>query len=571
MVARKKYPWELNYPDNIKWHNPIKSKPLHCILDESAKQYPDKICVDYYGKEYSYCQILQLANQFAKGLQQNGVKKGDKVGLFLPNCPLFIIAYYGILKAGAVVVNYNPLYTVNELVYQVKDSDTSFMVTLNLRLFFEKTSSLLQMTSLKKVIVGDLKTQLPFFKQVMFSLLKGREIVSVSSGAVNILAEEFLQNDGLYKQAEIVPEEDIAVLQYTGGTTGTPKGAMLTHANLYINTVQTGWWFSGLQEGNEAMLGVLPLFHVFAMTIVMNLSVLKACKIVIYSRLDVGKLLKDISHKKITLMPGVPTLFNSINNHHKKAKYDLSSLKFCISGGAPLPLEIKESFEAIAKCTLIEGYGLTESSPVAVANPLFGENRKGSIGIPLPNTIVEIRDIKGKRGLLESRQIGEICIKGPQVMQGYLGNDEETKQVLKSGRLHTGDMGYMDDDGYIYIVDRLKDMIITSGFNVYPREVEEEIYKHSAVEEACVVGVADIGRGQLVKAFIKLKQGQIVSEEHIQEFLKGKLAKYKLPSYIEFIDLMPKSIIGKILKRELLKNEKIKHCEAVDSGKSDEK
>jgi long-chain acyl-CoA synthetase len=555
-MATKKYPWESNYPENIKWHNPIPNKSLYSILDESAKNYPDKICIDYYGKEYTYSTIHELANKFAKGLQQNGVKKGDKVGLFLPNCPLFIIAYYGILKCGAVVVNYNPLYTVNELVNQVKGSDTSFMVTLNLKLFFEKISSLLQMTSLKKVIVGDLKTQLPFFKKVAFSVLKRNEIVAVTSGGVHILAEELLQNDGIYNKIETIPEQDIAVLQYTGGTTGTPKGGMLTHANLYQNTVQTGWWFSGLKEGGEVMLGVLPFFHVFAMTIVMNLSILKACKIVMHSRLNVDALLKDISNKKITLMPGVPTLFNAINNHKKREKYDLSSLKFCISGGAPLPLEIKESFEAIAKCTLIEGYGLTEASPVATANPLFGENRKGSIGIPLPNTIVEIRDINGERELLGVGQIGEICIKGPQIMQGYLGNEEETKNVLKSGFLHTGDMGYMDSDGYIYIVDRLKEMIITSGFNVYPREIEEEIYKHESVEEACVVGVADIAKGQLIKAFIKLKAGQSVSEEQMKEFLKGKLAKYKQPSYIEFIDTMPKSIIGKILKRELLKGEK---------------
>lgn len=382
MVAKEKYPWELNYPENIKWHNPIPNQPLHLILDEAAKNYSDKICVDYYGKQYSYSETLELADNFAKGLQQNGVKKGDKVGIFLPNCPLFIVAYYGILKAGAIVVNYNPLYTLNELINQVKDSDTKVMVTLNMRLFFEKTSILLQATSLKKVIVGDLKLQLPLFKKIMFSLLKRKEIIKVKSGSVNILAEDLLQNDGVYKQIEINPESDIAVLQYTGGTTGTPKGAMLTHANLYQNTVQTGWWFSGLKEGEEVMLGVLPFFHVFAMTVVMNLSILKACKIVMHSRLDVKSLLKDITNKKITLMPGVPTLFNAINNHKERAKYDLSSLKFCISGGAPLPVEIKESFEANAKCTLIEGYGLTETSPVATANPLFGENRKGSIGIP---------------------------------------------------------------------------------------------------------------------------------------------------------------------------------------------
>ena len=500
----KKYPWEKNYPENIKWDNPIEQKPLYSILDESAKDFSDNVLLDYYGKKYEYSEVRDLSDKFAKGLQENGVEKGDRVGLFLPNCPLFVIAYFGILKAGAIVVNYNPLYTVNELVYQVQNSNTTVMVTLNLRLFFEKTSNLLQSTSLEKVIVGDFQSQLPFFKELMFKWFKGGEIASINYGRVNIVADSLFENDGYYKEANINPKEDIAVLQYTGGTTGTPKGAMLTHYNLYANTVQTGRWFEGLDEGREVMLGVLPFFHVFAMTVVMNLSILKACKIIVHARLDVGNLLKDISSKNITLMPGVPTLFNAINNHKKTDKYDLSSLKFCISGGAPLPLEVKERFEEVASCTLIEGYGLTESSPVAVANPLFGENKKGSIGVPLPNTIVEIRSVEGRRGLLTKDKIGEICIKGPQVMKGYLDDEAETKEVLRSERLHTGDMGYMDKDGYIYIVDRLKEMIITSGFNVYPREIEEEIYKHPSVDEACVVGVADIAQVRSLQVAVVL-------------------------------------------------------------------
>ncbi|PIR37453.1 MAG: dicarboxylate--CoA ligase PimA [Alphaproteobacteria bacterium CG11_big_fil_rev_8_21_14_0_20_39_49] len=557
MVIRKKeYLWEKSYPENIKWDSPIVLKPLHLILDESAKKHGDCICVDYYGKIYSYNDILKLSDKFAKGLQDNGLKKGDRVGLFMPNCPLFIVAYYGVLKAGGIVVNYNPLYTVNELMHQVQDSKTKIMVTLNLSLVFDKTVSLLQSTMLEKVIVGDFQKQLPLLKGVMFGLFKKKSVASVSYGEANIYADSFYENDGNFKHVEINPQEDIAVLQYTGGTTGLPKGAMLTHANLYSNTIQTGAWFEGLKEGEEVMFGVLPFFHVFAMTVVMNLSILKACKIVVHSRLEIGNLLKDIPKKKITLMPGVPTLFTALNNHKKTPDYNLSSLKFCISGGAPLPLEVKERFEEIAGCKLIEGYGLTESSPVAVANPLFGENKKGSIGIPLPNTVVEIRDIEGERKPMPIGEIGEICIKGPQVMKGYLGNEAETKATIRSGRLHTGDMGYMDKDGYIYIVDRLKEMIITSGFNVYPREIEEELYKHPCVDEASVLGVSDDEKGQLVKAYIKLKQGEMVTEAQIKEFLKGKIAKYKQPAYIEFVEEMPKSLIGKILKRELSKKDK---------------
>ena len=552
MANRKKeYPWEKKYPENIKWDCEFERKPLYSILDEAAKKYPENICIDYYGKKFTYQQVHEAANKMAKGLQENGVKKGTVVGLLMPNCPQFIITYYAVLKAGGVVVNYNPLYTTNELAHQVKDSNTTVMVTLDLNLLYNKTANLLQTTPLSKVIVSDFRSSLPFPKNLLFSLFKGGELASVAYSRINLAAHDIMDNDGQYKEVKINPDEDTAVLQYTGGTTGTPKGAILTHSNLYINTLQSGMWFQGLEEGQERMMAILPFFHVFSMTVVMNLSILKACEIIIHSRLDVGALLKDVQKKQATLLPGVPTLFAAVNNHKRAKNYNLSSLKFCISGGAPLPLEIKEKFEEKSKCTLIEGYGLTESSPVAAANPLFGENKSGSIGMPLPGTIIEIRSTEGRHPLVAKDKIGEICIKGPQVMKGYLNNEKETKESIKNGRLHTGDMGYIDKDGYVFVVDRLKEMIISSGFNVYPREVEEEIYKHPKVQEACVVGVENEYRGQSVKAFVVPNKNAELTEKELKDFLKGKLAKYKLPAIIEFKEELPKTMIGKISKKDL--------------------
>lgn len=554
MTQRKKqYPWQKNYPEGIEWDINITPLPLYSILDDAAAKYPDNPCIDFFGQKYTYSEIHEAANKMAAGLQKYGVKKGMKVGILLPNCPQFVISYYAILKVGAVVVNYNPLYTIHELSEQVKNSDTKLMVTLNLVSLFEKTSNLLQTTMLERVIVASFQDVLPFTTRILFNMFKSDQIASVPFGHINISLDSLMDNNGHYQAVEIKPAEDLAVLQYTGGTTGTPKGAMLTHANLYANAVQTGMWFHGLEEGNEKIMGILPLFHVFAMTVVMNLGVLKACEMILHPRLDIKKLLKEIESKKPTILPGVPTLFTAINNQKNIKNYDLKSIKACISGGAPLPLEVREKFEELTECTLIEGYGLTESSPVATANPLFGENRSGSIGLPFPATIVEIRETEGRRNLCSTDKIGEICIKGPQVMLGYYNNDQETKETIRSGRLHTGDLGYMDKDGYVYVVDRSKEMIIVSGFNVYPREVEEEIYKHSSVEEAAVLGIGDDYKGQTVKAFIKLKKSAELSEEELNEFLKGKLAKYKLPKEIEFRDEMPKTLIGKISKKDLIK------------------
>ncbi len=553
MAQRKKtYPWEKTYPADITWDIDISPRPVFSLLEKSAAKFPDNLCMEFMGKEYTYLETFNLANKVAEGLQHSGVTKGTRVGLMMPNCPYFTICYYAILKIGGIVVNFNPLYSISELAEQVKDSGASFLVTIDNVMLYEKTAKLLQTTPLEKAVIGSLAKMLPFPKNMLFKLLKRNEIASVHYGKINIELESFFNLEGKSKPVDINPD-DVAVLQYTGGTTGTPKGAILTHANIYINAKQCSAWFAKLEEGKERVMAVLPFFHVFAMTGVMNFSILNGFAMLLVPKFSISHLIEDIQNKKPTILPGVPRIFAEINKFADLAKYDLSSLKACVAGGAQLPLEIKHKFEEVSGCKLIEGYGLTECAPVAAANPLFGENKEGSIGLPLPGTIIEIREIDGKNKLVKEGEAGEICIIGPQVMQGYWNKDDETKKVLKSGRLHTGDLGYMDSDGYIFIIDRIKEIIITSGFNVYPREIEELLYKHVAIEEAAVIGIPDDCKGEKIKAFIKLTPQSSLSKKQIHEYLEGKLAKYKLPEEIEFVSELPRTLIGKIAKKELKK------------------
>lgn len=545
------YPWQTHYPNGIKWDVIIGAKPVYEMLDQTAEKYPDRPAIDFLGTQISFKELKIQVDRFAGALQEMGVTKNTKIALLLPNCPQFIISYYGILKAGACVVNCNPLYTLHELENQLNDAQAEIIITLNLKKIFEKASSLESNTTVKKIIISDFASQLPCATRFAFRIFKSSEIAKPAKNDERIICfESLLKTKHTLQPVTINPMTDVAVLQYTGGTTGIPKGAMLTHANIYANAVQTGMWFHGLEEGQERIVGILPLFHVFAMTVVMNLAIHKACEMILYPRLDLKHLLKDMAKKKPTVMPGVPTLFSSICHYPTIKKYRLSSIKMCISGGAPLVKEVKKSFEVLTGCVLIEGYGLTETSPVVSANPLFGKQKEGSIGLPFPATIVEIRDPETHK-IMPVGERGEICISGPQVMKGYFNNEEQTNDILKEGWVHTGDIGYMDEEGYVYIVDRIKDMIITSGFNVYPREVEEEIIKHPSVKEVAVKGIKNERHGELIKAFIVFKQGKSVSKQEIIEFLKPHLAKYKLPAQVEFRDDLPKTMIGKIDKKVL--------------------
>ncbi len=548
------YQWLTRYPKGVDWHQKLTPAPLYQLLDDAVAKFGSRPCTNFLGKVLTYREIAAMVDRAAAGLQKLGVKKGTKVGLFMPNCPTFIVYYFATLKAGGTVVNYNPLYTLEELTFQVKDSETELMVTLDLKLLFDKVEGLMKAGTLKRAIVASFPALLPGAKSVLYKLFKGKDLAhpTKSPVAANIVADaDVRKNDGKYQKQAIDPLNDIAVLQYTGGTTGTPKGAMLTHANVNTNCQQGAAWATNLVPGKERVLAALPFFHVFAMTAVMNFAVANGAEIVIMPRFVLDDAMKLIDKNKPTVMPGVPTMFIAMLNHPKLASFDLSSLKFCLSGGAPLPVDVKQKFEKLTGCKLVEGYGLSEASPSVTCNPLDGPVKEGSIGQPLPGTIVSLRDLADPTKEAPQGEKGEICIKGPQVMKGYWKKPEETANQFAGDYLRTGDVGIMDEEGFIFIVDRIKDLIICSGYNVYPRRIEEAIYEHPAVEEVTVIGINDGYRGEAPKAFIKLRAGAKATEDDIRKHLEPKISKIEMPAEIEFRDALPKTMIGKLSKKEL--------------------
>lgn len=551
------YPWLNAYPKGIDWMGVLPRAPLYKALDTAVASYPFSPALDFLGKRITYDDLDLLVKRAATGLQRIGVEKGTRVGLFLPNCPFSVVMYFAILKAGGVVVNYSPLYVERELAHQVEDSGTRFMFTLDLQLLYPKMAAVLEKTSLEKIITGRMADVLPFPKNLLYPLVKRRSVASVPRDEYHITFQELTHNDGSYQPVDVQPD-DVAVLQYTGGTTGVPKGAMLTHANLYANASQCMHWFQGVVHGGERMLVVLPLFHVFAMTVAMNMAVMMAAEMVLLPRFELDQVLRTIARKRPSLFPGVPTMYTAINHASDLEKYDLSSIKYCISGGAPLPVEVKKTFEELTGCTLVEGYGLTESSPVASCNPLRGENKAGSIGLPMPQTILEFRSLDDPSQVVPLGEKGEVCIKGPQVMPGYWHNEEATAAALDDGFLHTGDVGYMDDQGYTYIVDRTKDMILSGGFNVYPRVIEEAAYEHPDVCEVVCIGIPDDYRGECPKVFYTVREGADLQPEELLAFLKDKLSKVEMPREAERRETLPKTLVGKLSKKELVEEERLK-------------
>lgn len=542
----------LDYPD----------APLSDLLDRAVVRYPDHTMLDFLGKVYSYREVGDLVARAAKGLQQLGVNPGDRVGLFLPNTPYYVILYFAVLKVGGTVVNFNPLYADREVAHQIRDAGVKLMATVDVPQLYDKLVKLRGDTRLEKIIVGRMADILPPLLRLIYPIVKRKDVAKVQCDKHISLFSDLIANDGNYVPVTINPASDIAVLQYTGGTTGTPKGAMLTHRNLYANVAQCSLIFPKADIGRERMLGVLPFFHVFAMTAVMNFTIRLAGTIIMLPRFELGQVVKTIHRKRPTLFPAVPTIYTAINHYKKLERYDLSSIKYCISGGAPLPLEIKRDFEKLTGCTLVEGYGLSETSPVACCNPTEGENKAGSIGLPVAETTIEIISLEDRVTVMPQGERGEVCIRGPQVMKGYWHQPEETAQVLKDTphgpRLHTGDVGYIDAEGYVFIVDRIKDMIAAGGFKIYPRHVEEAIYLHPAVEECIVAGVPDEYRGQTVKAFIKLRAGQVLTKNDLVKFLKDKLSPMEMPKLVEFRDQLPKTLIGKLSRKAILEEESAK-------------
>jgi long-chain acyl-CoA synthetase len=548
------YPWLAHYPSGVDWHAAFDPMPVHALLEATAARSSSRTCTHFLGKTISYGEMGELVKKAAAGLQKLGVGKGTKVGLLLPNSPTYLIYFFGILKAGGTVVNYNPLYTLEELTFQLEDSETELMVTLDLKLLFDKVEALLQAGSLKRAVVAHFPALLPATKSVLFKLFKAREMArpdrSPMAGRI-VHDADVLANDGECRPVPIDPLNDVAVLQYTGGTTGTPKGAMLTHANISINCRQGAAWAVNLQGGRERALAALPFFHVFAMTTVMNFAVAEGAELVIMPRFVLDDAMKLIDRTKPTVMPGVPTMFAAMLSHPKLRSFDLSSLKYCVSGGAPLPVELKQRFERLTGCKVVEGYGLTEASPSVTCNPVEGPVKEGSIGQPLPGTVVSLRDLADPTKEVPLGEKGEICVKGPQVMKGYWKRPEETAGQFVGEFLRTGDVGIMDAEGFVFIVDRIKDLIICSGYNVYPRRIEEAIYAHPAVEEVTVIGIKDAYRGEAPKAFIKLKACAQATQDDIRRHLEKKLSKIEMPAEIEFRDVLPKTMIGKLSKKEL--------------------
>jgi long-chain acyl-CoA synthetase len=547
--------------------------PLYQLMDDAAKKYPNNTAIIYGGvvhqlggalmdAKMTFQQLQDITNRFAAALQGLGVKKGDRVALFLPNCPQFPIAYYATLKAGGIVVPCNPLYVARELEHQVNDAGAETIVVLSR--FYPIVKQIQSHTKLKNVIVTNAKEYFPGLLKTLFTLAvekKEGHRVDITGEANTYWFQDLLAKAPATPQPVDVKPQDTAVLLYTGGTTGVPKGAELSHRNIVANAVQCKHWI-GAREGQETTVTSLPLFHSYGMTTCMNLSMyIGGAMLLIPNPRDLDHILKAINKHHPTMFPGVPTMYVAINNHPDVSKYNLKSIRACVSGAAGLPVDVQKKFQELTGGRLVEGYGLSETSPVTHANPIFGNNKIGTIGVPWPDTEAKIIDLETGTKEMPLGETGELVIRGPQVMKGYWNMPDETKNTLRDGWLYTGDIARMDQDGYFQIVDRKKDMIIAGGFNIYPRDVEEVLYRHPKVKEVVVAGVPDIYRGETVKAYIVLKEGQTATAEEIIDFCRQNLAKFKVPTAVEFRDSLPKTMVGKILRRMLVEEEKKKLAE----------
>jgi long-chain acyl-CoA synthetase len=556
VVDVSSFPWLSNYPSEIRPHLEYPTSHLTEFLQQSAEHYPHHNAIHFLGKTLTYQQLLEHAYRFANGLTRLGVKKGDRVAIMLPNIPQYVICYYGVLFAGGIVVQTNPLYVSHDLTHLLSDSGAETIVCLDL--VYPRVKAVKDGIPAKNIIVTSIKDFLPFPKNMLYPIVQKRKGPYVH---IDYKTEPVIPLQKLLRESSAQPVavqtdavNDIAVLQYTGGTTGLAKGVMLTHSNLTANVTQCREWMYKTEEGKETILTVVPLFHVYGMNVCMNYGISIGARLVLIPKFEIELLMKSIDTQRPTLFPGAPTLYIAIINYPQLDKYDLSSINCCISGSASLPMEVQEKFEQLTQGKIVEGYGLSEASPVTHVNPIWGLRKNGSIGIPWPDTESRIVDESGEP--LKPGEIGEIAVRGPQVMKGYWNHPEETAAVLKDGWLYTGDMGYMDEEGYFYVVDRKKDVIIAAGFKVYPREIEEVLYQHPAVLEAVVIGVSDPYRGETVKAYIVFKEGRQVSDAALNVFCRSKLAAYKVPRLYEFRKELPKSMIGKILRRVLVEEEK---------------
>ena len=551
-----KKPWLKHYDEGVKQTLEYPAEPLFYFLEESARKYPDRACTIFKGAEISYKEMNDLTDRIAAAITDLGIKKGDRVGIFMPNTPQFVMVYFGILKAGGVVVATNPLYTPPEIEHQASDAGIELMFVMSN--FYKTIKKAQPNTKIKKMVVTNLKETLSPLIRVLFTVAKekkGGHRVDLEDGDIwfqDLIAKYKPENR---KKIEVKPE-DTAIFQYSGGTTGISKGAIAMHKNLVANTLQIMNWMPNLVEGGEVLLMAIPLFHVYGMVAGMSFALGSGTTMVMVPNArDLKDVLDNIKKYKPTIFPGVPTLYNALNNHPDvvSGKYELSSIKACLSGSAPLMRETKERWEELSGGKLFEGYGLSEAPTATHCNPLIGENRTGSIGIPMSDVDCKIISLDDGKTSLAIGEIGELILSGPQVMKGYHNMPTETENTLRNGWLYTGDIARMDEDGYFYIVDRKKELIKPGGYQVWPREVEEALSANPKIVEAGVAGIPDPYRGETVKAWIVLKPGETMTLDEVKAWCKERLAAFKVPTHVEFRNELPKTTVGKILRRELVR------------------
>ena len=554
--------WAQSYPKGVRWDIAPEICAVQDLLSRSAAAWPDRPAVDFMGRKLTYAELDALVSRAARGFQAIGVAPGVHVGLYLPNAPHYLIAFFGVLRAGGVVVNYSPLDAEKTLEHKVEDSETDIMVTLDLAALYPQMNGLLGKSRVKRLVIGDLAEFSAHPQGVRAHLAGAKMLADVTADRRHLAFADLLANDGAPQIHPLVdPRESLAALQYTGGTTGRPKGAMLTHANLSsavsqcMETTQTEPPL--FVPGEERMLAVLPMFHIYSLVVVMLLGVRIGAELVLHVRFDAEAVLKDIESKRITLFPGVPTMFVALLHQPALKPTSLATLKWCNSGGAPLPLEVQTGFQKASGTRLVEGWGMTETTSIGTFTPAEGEIVLGSCGIPGPCMELKFLSVENGKTYVPQGERGEICIRGPNVTKGYWRNEKATAEMFTpDGFMRTGDVGYMNEKGYVFIVDRTKDMILCGGFNVYPRNIEEAIYQHPSVEAVSVIGVFDEYRGQSPKAFIKLKPGAAaLSLDELKAFLKDKLGRHEMIGAMDIRPELPRTLVGKLSKKELYEEE----------------
>jgi long-chain acyl-CoA synthetase len=555
-------PWVKQYDKGVPTTIDYPAVPLFFFLEDAAKKHPETPCTIFKGARITYKEMNEITDRLAAGLAEVGVKKGDRVGIFMPNTPQFVMAYFAILKAGGVVVATNPLYSPREIEHQANDAGVEIMLVMSN--FYNTIKQVQPKTKIRKVVVTNIKETLPPVLAFLFGLTKEKKggfRVELQPG--DLWMKDLIERHKPEDRSKLdIGPDDVALFQYSGGTTGISKGAVALHRTLVANTLMIRSWMTNCEDGKEVVLMAIPLFHVYGMVAGMCFAMRAASSMVmIPNPRDLKDVLDNLQKYKATIYPGVPAMYNGLNNHPDvlARKYDLSSIKACISGSAPLMRETKEKFEALTGGKLVEGYGMSETPTATHCNPLFGKNPPGSIGLPLPDVDCRIISLDDEVTVMPVGEIGELVVKGPNVMKGYHNMPTETANTLRDGWLYTGDIARMDEEGFFYIVDRKKELIKPGGYQVWPREVEEVIAMNPKVLEVGVAGIPDPYRGETVKAWVVLKPGETATEEEIKEWCKDKLAKFKVPTHVEFRDELPKTTVGKILRRELVRQHKEQH------------